>query len=296
MAFAAKSATFVGQPLAAGRASASRASAPQAAGPRRSAAVCSMKELRDRIGSVKNTKKITEAMKLVAAAKVRRAQEAVVGARPFSENLVRVLYGVNTRLKAEDVDVPLTAVRPVKKVAIVAIAGDRGLCGGFNNSTSRVQSKAPTKAKRSADQSKAPTLAPKPAGRLSAIRPESSVAAVRRRIRGAARAPSRGGGGARGGLEPMGGGRAPRTGRGRAGRARGRRDKVVAARGRPHGRRGAAGRPSAEGRARGGRGGAGEASGGESSTAQRGDGPRGGAETRLRGMGRPSIAFCLYPG
>jgi F-type H+-transporting ATPase subunit gamma len=92
-----------------------------------------MKELRDRIGSVKNTKKITEARKLVAAAKVRRAQEAVVGARPFSENLVRVLYGVNTRLKAEDVDVPLTAVRPVKKVAIVAIAGDRGLCGGFNN-------------------------------------------------------------------------------------------------------------------------------------------------------------------
>eukprot|EP00793_Prasinoderma_coloniale_P001522 PRCOL_00003326-RA len=92
-----------------------------------------MKELRDRIGSVKNTKKITEAMKLVAAAKVRRAQEAVVGARPFSENLVRVLYGVNTRLKGEDVDAPLTAVRPVKKVCVVAVAGDRGLCGGFNN-------------------------------------------------------------------------------------------------------------------------------------------------------------------
>ncbi len=50
----------------------------------------SIKEVRDRIGSVSNTKKITEAMKLVAAAKVRRAQEAVVNGRPFAENLVKV--------------------------------------------------------------------------------------------------------------------------------------------------------------------------------------------------------------
>ena len=50
-----------------------------------------IKELRDRIGSVNNTKKITDAMKLVAAAKVRRAQEAVVNGRPFSQNLVKVL-------------------------------------------------------------------------------------------------------------------------------------------------------------------------------------------------------------
>jgi F-type H+-transporting ATPase subunit gamma len=49
-----------------------------------------MKEVRDRIQSVKNTQKITEAMKLVAAAKVRRAQDAVVNGRPFSENLVKV--------------------------------------------------------------------------------------------------------------------------------------------------------------------------------------------------------------
>jgi ATP synthase F1 gamma subunit len=49
-----------------------------------------IKDLRDRIASVKNTQKITEAMKLVAAAKVRRAQEAVVNGRPFSENLVKV--------------------------------------------------------------------------------------------------------------------------------------------------------------------------------------------------------------
>ena len=55
-------------------------------------------------------------MKLVAAAKVRRAQAAVLGARPFSENLVKVLYAVNSKLQGEDVDVPLTAVRLVKTV------------------------------------------------------------------------------------------------------------------------------------------------------------------------------------
>ncbi|KAL3643329.1 hypothetical protein CASFOL_014144 [Castilleja foliolosa] len=72
-------------------------------------------------------------MKLVAAAKVRRAQEAVVNARPFSETLVGVLYNINEQLQTEDIDIPLTRVRPVKKVALVVVTGDRGLCGGFNN-------------------------------------------------------------------------------------------------------------------------------------------------------------------
>ncbi|ERN17367.1 hypothetical protein AMTRI_Chr02g215910 [Amborella trichopoda] len=95
--------------------------------------VCGLRELRERIDSVKNTQKITEAMKLVAAAKVRRAQEAVVNGRPFSETLVEVLYNINEQLQTEDVDVPLTNIRPVKKVALVVVTGDRGLCGGFNN-------------------------------------------------------------------------------------------------------------------------------------------------------------------
>lgn len=95
--------------------------------------VAGLKEVRDRIASVKNTQKITEAMKLVAAAKVRRAQEAVINGRPFSENLVKVLYGVNQRVRAEDVDSPLCAVRPVKTVLLVVLTGDRGLCGGYNN-------------------------------------------------------------------------------------------------------------------------------------------------------------------
>lgn len=94
---------------------------------------CGIKEVRDRIASVKNTMKITEAMKLVAAAKVRRAQAAVVNGRPFSENLIKVLYGVNQRLRVEDVDSPLCDVRPVKSVLLVVLSGDRGLCGGYNN-------------------------------------------------------------------------------------------------------------------------------------------------------------------
>merc|ERR1712118_173279 len=92
-----------------------------------------MKALRDRMESVKNTKKITDAMKLVAAAKGRRAQEAGVNGRPFAENLVKVLYGVNQRLQDEDVDSPLTTIRPVKTVLLVVVTGDRGLCGGYNN-------------------------------------------------------------------------------------------------------------------------------------------------------------------
>jgi len=94
----------------------------------------SLKDIRDRIGSVKNTQKITDAMKLVAAAKVRRAQDAVIQGRPFASKLVDMLYGVNTRLRNEaEVDSPLLDVKPVEKVLIVSFTGDRGLCGGFNN-------------------------------------------------------------------------------------------------------------------------------------------------------------------
>lgn len=112
-----------------------RLSQSTAAPPSRSSTAihCGLRELRERIDSVKNTQKITEAMKLVAAAKVRRAQEAVVSSRPFSETLVEVLYSINEQLQNEDIDMPLTRVRPVKKVALVVVTGDRGLCGAFNN-------------------------------------------------------------------------------------------------------------------------------------------------------------------
>merc|ERR1719181_738271 len=92
----------------------------------------SVKELRDRVATVKNTKKITSAMKLVAAAKARRAQEAVIRSRPFSETLERILGGLLQRLKTEALDIPLLEQRDAKKVCIVSITGDRGLCGAYN--------------------------------------------------------------------------------------------------------------------------------------------------------------------
>lgn len=91
-----------------------------------------LKAIRDRIKSVKNTRKITEAMRLVAAAKVRRAQEQVIATRPFADRLAQVLYGLQTRLRFEDADLPLLKKRDVQSVALLVISGDRGLCGGYN--------------------------------------------------------------------------------------------------------------------------------------------------------------------
>jgi F-type H+-transporting ATPase subunit gamma len=94
--------------------------------------MANLKAIRDRISSVKNTKKITEAMRLVAAAKVRRAQEQVNSTRPFADNLAQVLYNLQGRLQFEDVDLPLLQQREVKKVGLLVVSGDRGLCGGYN--------------------------------------------------------------------------------------------------------------------------------------------------------------------
>jgi F-type H+-transporting ATPase subunit gamma len=96
-----------------------------------------LKAIRDRIQSVKNTKKITEAMRLVAAARVRRAQEQVIATRPFADRLAQVLYGLQTRLKFEDVNLPLLKKREVKSVGLLVVSGDRGLCGGYNGNVIR---------------------------------------------------------------------------------------------------------------------------------------------------------------
>ena len=94
--------------------------------------MANLKSIRDRIQSVKNTKKITEAMRLVAAAKVRRAQEQVIATRPFADRLAQVLFGLQTRLRFEDADLPLLKPRDVQSVGVLVISGDRGLCGGYN--------------------------------------------------------------------------------------------------------------------------------------------------------------------
>ena len=90
----------------------------------------SLKAIRKRIGSVKNTRKITRAMKLVAAAKLRRAQDAIIAARPYASALSAVVSEL-----AEDAGTdahPLFEDRKGKKTAIVAFTSDRGLAGAFN--------------------------------------------------------------------------------------------------------------------------------------------------------------------
>jgi F-type H+-transporting ATPase subunit gamma len=100
--------------------------------------MANLKIIRDRIKSVKNTKKITEAMRLVAAAKVRRAQEQVLATRPFADRLAQVLYGLQARLKFQnDSNSPLLQPRTVKTVGLLVVSGDRGLCGGYNGNVIR---------------------------------------------------------------------------------------------------------------------------------------------------------------
>jgi len=91
--------------------------------------MATLKDIRNRISSVKNTRQITRAMKMVAAAKLRRAQEAVVNARPFAYRIYSILLGLVER---DGVTHPLLDVREEKKIRVVILAGDRGLCGAYN--------------------------------------------------------------------------------------------------------------------------------------------------------------------
>jgi F-type H+-transporting ATPase subunit gamma len=87
-------------------------------------------DFRRRIRSVKNTQQITRAMKFVAAARLRRAQERALASRPYAAQMARVLRSTMARL--EDPQHPLLARRPEEKILIVVLSGERGLCGAFN--------------------------------------------------------------------------------------------------------------------------------------------------------------------
>ena len=91
----------------------------------------SLKAIRNRIQSVKNTRKITRALKLVAAAKLKRAQDAIIAARPYSAALARVVSELSGVAGKEAH--PLFEERPAKRAAIVVITSDRGLAGAFNS-------------------------------------------------------------------------------------------------------------------------------------------------------------------
>jgi F-type H+-transporting ATPase subunit gamma len=95
----------------------------------------SLKDIKKRIGSVKNTEQITKAMKMVAAAKLRRAQEAAVAARPYAEKLHTVMSNLAQREEADGH--PLLSQRGTGRALIVLMTADRGLCGGFNANVSK---------------------------------------------------------------------------------------------------------------------------------------------------------------
>jgi len=95
----------------------------------------SLKAVRLRIASVKSTQKITSAMKMVAAAKLRRSQDAIIAARPYAKTMASI---AGELARAADAEAhPLLQRRPVKKVALVVMTSDRGLCGGFNSNLCR---------------------------------------------------------------------------------------------------------------------------------------------------------------
>jgi len=97
--------------------------------------MATLKVIRKRIASVRNTQQITKAMKMVSAAKLRRAQEAAVQARPYAEKMTELLKNVAARV-ANDAH-PLLTPRDEKKIQLVLFTSDRGLCGGYNTNMIR---------------------------------------------------------------------------------------------------------------------------------------------------------------
>lgn len=93
--------------------------------------MATLKEIRHRIGSIKSTQQITKAMKMVSAAKLRRAQQRMLAARPYARKIDELIHSL--LLKTDDFDDPLLEKRPVRKVHFVVVTSDRGLCGSFNS-------------------------------------------------------------------------------------------------------------------------------------------------------------------
>ena len=91
-----------------------------------------LKEVRNRIKSVQSTQQITKAMKMVSAAKLRRAQDAITQMRPYAQKLQEMLSNIVSSAES-DIKMALAADRPVEKVLILLVTSDRGLCGGYNS-------------------------------------------------------------------------------------------------------------------------------------------------------------------
>ena len=92
--------------------------------------MANLKEVRTRIASVSSTQQITSAMKMVSAAKFRRAQNAIIGMRPYANQLNEIVDDIDT---GGDVLTPFHAVRPLRTVLLVVVTSNKGLCGAFNS-------------------------------------------------------------------------------------------------------------------------------------------------------------------
>jgi len=97
-----------------------------------------LKEVRNRIKSVQSTQQITKAMKMVSAAKLRRAQDAIVQMRPYARKLQDMLSNIVSNVEGGDLGSNLALERPVEKVLFIVITSDRGLCGAYNANVSKL--------------------------------------------------------------------------------------------------------------------------------------------------------------
>ncbi len=100
--------------------------------------MASVKEMRTRIGSVKSTQKITKAMQMVAAAKLRRAQQAAEGARPYARRMAQVIASLASSVSGESAPLLLRGTGDDKRHLLVVATSDRGLAGGFNSGVVRL--------------------------------------------------------------------------------------------------------------------------------------------------------------
>ena len=98
--------------------------------------MANLKEIRNRITSIKSTMQITSAMKMVSAAKLKKAQDAITAMRPYSSKLTELLQNLSATLDS-DTGGAYSTQREVSKVLLVVVTSNRGLCGGFNSSITK---------------------------------------------------------------------------------------------------------------------------------------------------------------
>jgi F-type H+-transporting ATPase subunit gamma len=117
--------------------------------------VPNLKDLKNRIESVKNTRKITKAMQMVAAAKLRRAQEAAEASRPYSERFNSVLASLSASVgSAEGAPLLLSGTGKQDVHLLVVMTAERGLCGGFNSNIAKLAKKSCCRAHKGRQASK----------------------------------------------------------------------------------------------------------------------------------------------